>query len=95
MAQTGFAEMCLQTEDGRAVRDLLDLVGDKWSLLIIATLRSGRLRFSELQRYIPGVSQRMLTLKLRGLERDGLGSRTVHAEVPRAWSTTSQPWDAR
>ncbi|MEU9371589.1 winged helix-turn-helix transcriptional regulator [Streptomyces avermitilis] len=55
--------MCLRTEDGRAVRDLLDLVGDKWSLLIIATLRSGRLRFSALQRYIPGVSQRMLTLE--------------------------------
>ncbi len=45
-------------------------------------LRSGRLRFSELQRRIPGISQRMLTLKLRSLERDGLASRTVHAEVP-------------
>ncbi|MGW1214755.1 winged helix-turn-helix transcriptional regulator [Streptomyces sp. NPDC002499] len=77
-----FAAMCLQTTDGRAFRELLDLVGDKWSLLIIGTLSSGRLRFSELQRCIPGVSQRMLTLKLRGLERDGLVSRTVHAEVP-------------
>ncbi|MER5513840.1 helix-turn-helix domain-containing protein [Streptomyces sp. NPDC002763] len=82
VAQPGFAAMCLQTKDGRAFRDLLDLVGDKWSLLIIGTLSSGRLRFSELQRCIPGVSQRMLTLKLRSLERDGLVSRTVHAEVP-------------
>ncbi|MFE3021859.1 winged helix-turn-helix transcriptional regulator [Streptomyces sp. NPDC059256] len=82
VARTDYAEMCLQTEDGRAVRDLLDLVGDKWSLLIIGTLSSGRLRFSELLRGIPGVSQRMLTLKLRSLERDGLVSRTVHAEVP-------------
>ena len=73
---------CLETDIGRAVRELLDRVGDKWSLLIIGMLRSGRLRFSELQRQIPGISQRMLTLKLRSLERDGLASRTVHAEVP-------------
>ncbi|MFC9848684.1 winged helix-turn-helix transcriptional regulator [Streptomyces sp. NPDC060223] len=81
-APTDYAAMCLETEGGRAVRDLLDLVGDKWSLLIIGTLSSGRLRFGELLRSIPGASQRMLTLKLRGLERDGLVSRTVHAEVP-------------
>ncbi len=82
VAPTGYAGMCLQTEKGRAIRDLMDRVGDKWSLLIIGTLSSGRLRFSELQRNIPGVSQRMLTLTLRSLERDGLVSRTVHAEVP-------------
>ncbi len=81
-APTEYAAMCLQTDDGRAVRDLMDRVGDKWSLLIIGTLSTGRLRFSELQRSIPGVSQRMLTLKLRSLQRDGLLSRTVHAEVP-------------
>jgi DNA-binding HxlR family transcriptional regulator len=57
-------------------------VGDKWTLLVIVTLKDGRLRFTELQRYIPGVSQRMLTLTLRQLERDGLLRRTVHAEVP-------------
>lgn len=73
---------CLETGIGRAVRDLMDRVGDKWSLLIIGVLRTGRLRFSELQRRIPGISQRMLTLKLRSLERDGLITRTVHAEVP-------------
>lgn len=67
---------------GSAIREVLDRVGDKWSLLIIVTLQSGRLRFSELQRHIPGVSQRMLTLTVRNLERDGLVTRTVHAEVP-------------
>lgn len=78
----GTAAACLETDIGQAVRELLDRVGDKWSLLIIGMLRAGELRFSELQRRIPGVSQRMLTLKLRSLERDGLVTRTVHAEVP-------------
>ncbi|WP_394552523.1 winged helix-turn-helix transcriptional regulator [Agromyces sp. MMS24-JH15] len=68
--------------DGRGIREVLDRIGDKWSLLVIATLERGRLRFSELQQHIPGVSQRMLTLTLRHLERDGLVTRTVHAEVP-------------
>ncbi|BDZ55980.1 winged helix-turn-helix transcriptional regulator [Agromyces marinus] len=67
---------------GRAIREVLDRVGDKWSLLVVATLRHRRLRFTELQRHIPGISQRMLTLTLRQLERDGLITRTVHAEVP-------------
>lgn len=67
---------------GGAIRQVLDRIGDKWSLLIIVTLQGGRLRFTELQRHIPGVSQRMLTLTLRNLERDGLVTRTVHAEVP-------------
>ena len=69
-------------EEGRAVRELLDRIGDKWSLLVIVTLDASRLRFTELQRHIPGISQRMLTLTLRHLERDGLVERTVHAEVP-------------
>lgn len=73
---------CLEAAIGQAVRDLMDRVGDKWSLLIISILRSGHQRFTELMRRIPGISQRMLTLKLRSLERDGLISRTVHAEVP-------------
>lgn len=68
--------------DAPAIRDVLNRIGDKWSLLVIATLDGGRLRFSELQRHIPGVSQRMLTLTLRHLERDGLVTRTIHAEVP-------------
>lgn len=69
-------------DHGRAIRDVLDRIADKWSLLVIATLRSQRLRFTELQRHIPGISQRMLTLTLRHLERDGLITRTVYAEVP-------------
>ncbi|WEK62836.1 MAG: helix-turn-helix domain-containing protein [Candidatus Microbacterium colombiense] len=67
---------------GRAIREVLDRVGDKWSLLVIATLRGDRLRFSELLKHIPGISQRMLTLTLRQLERDGLITRTAYAEVP-------------
>ncbi|WP_353112650.1 helix-turn-helix domain-containing protein [Microbacterium sp.] len=69
-------------EVGRTIRDVLDRVGDKWSLLVIATLREERMRFSELLRHIPGISQRMLTLTLRQLERDGLITRTAYAEVP-------------
>lgn len=73
---------CLETDEGRAIRDLLDRIGDKWSLLTIGTLSAGKLRFGELQRHIPGISQRMLTLTLRQLERDGLLTRTAHAEIP-------------
>lgn len=79
---TAYEGSCTGAGDGSAVREVLDRVGDKWSLLVVATLRKGRLRFTELQRHIPGVSQRMLTRTLRGLERDGLVARTVHAEVP-------------
>ncbi len=65
-----------------ATREVLNRVGDKWSVLIVAVLGQGRMRFSELRRAIEGISQRMLTLTLRGLERDGLVLRTVHASVP-------------
>lgn len=64
------------------VREVLDRVGDKWSVLVIALLGERGHRFSELKRSIEGISQRMLTLTLRQLERDGLVSRTVHATVP-------------
>jgi DNA-binding HxlR family transcriptional regulator len=64
------------------VREILDRVGDKWSVLVIALLGERGQRFSELRRAIEGISQRMLTLTLRQLERDGLVSRTVHATVP-------------
>jgi DNA-binding HxlR family transcriptional regulator len=66
-------------------REVLDRVGDKWSLLVIAMLEESpteRARFSELKRSIPGISQRMLTATLRSLERDGLLTRDVYAEVP-------------
>lgn len=64
------------------VREILDRVGDKWSVLVIGLLGEQGLRFSELRRSIEGISQRMLTLTLRQLERDGIVSRTVHATVP-------------
>jgi DNA-binding HxlR family transcriptional regulator len=65
-----------------AVRDVLNRVGDKWSVQIVALLGDGAMRFSELRRSIEGISQRMLTLTLRGLERDGLIERTVFPEIP-------------
>jgi DNA-binding HxlR family transcriptional regulator len=68
--------------EGRFVRGVLDRIGDKWSLMIIGSLNEGPLRFGALQAVIGGISQRMLTLNLRQLERDGLISRTVYAEVP-------------
>lgn len=64
------------------IRDLLDRVGDKWSVLVIVELGSGVRRFRELQRAIAGVSQRMLTVTVRRLERDGLVVRTVYPTVP-------------
>ncbi len=65
-----------------AVREVLNRVGDKWSVLVVGLLGEGPKRFSELRRSIEGISQRMLTLTVRGLERDGLVSRTVHPTVP-------------
>jgi DNA-binding HxlR family transcriptional regulator len=65
-----------------AVREVLHRVGDKWSVLVVSLLGDGAMRFSELRRSIEGVSQRMLTLTLRGLERDGLIERTVFPEIP-------------
>jgi DNA-binding HxlR family transcriptional regulator len=65
-----------------ATREILDRIGDKWSLYIIATLASGPRRFNELKRSIDGISQRMLTLTLRGLERDGLLTRTMYPTIP-------------
>jgi DNA-binding HxlR family transcriptional regulator len=64
------------------IRDLLDRLADKWSLLIIELLGTGTHRFTELHREIDEISQRMLTLTLRHLERDGLVTRTVHPVVP-------------
>jgi DNA-binding HxlR family transcriptional regulator len=64
------------------IRQILDRVGDKWSLLVIATLEAGPLRYTDLQRDVPGISQRMLTLTLRQLREDGLLTRTVYPEVP-------------
>ena len=66
----------------RAVSELLSRVGDKWTVLVVSVLAGGSKRFSEIRRALGSISQRMLTLTLRGLERDGLVTRTVHASVP-------------
>lgn len=70
------------TEDCRAVSTVLARIGDKWSVLIVSRLGNGRMRFNELKRDVGGISQRMLTLTLRGLERDGLITRTIFPTVP-------------
>ena len=70
------------TREDCEVRQILDRIGDKWSLLVIALLDNRSLRFTELKKTIDGVSQRMLTVTLRQLERDGLVRRTVHPVVP-------------
>jgi DNA-binding HxlR family transcriptional regulator len=64
------------------LRDVLDRVGDKWSILVMGLLDAGPRRYSELRRDIDAISQRMLTLTLRGLQRDGLVTRTVTPSTP-------------
>lgn len=72
----------IESHDCRAVSAILQRIGDKWSVLIISRLGEGPRRFNEIKRIIGGISQRMLTLTLRNLERDGLVSRTVTPSVP-------------
>ncbi|WP_033289304.1 winged helix-turn-helix transcriptional regulator [Amycolatopsis jejuensis] len=69
-------------QDSAFIREVLDRIGDKWTVLVVATLRTGPLRYSDLQASIPGISQRMLTQTLKHLERDGLITRTAYPEVP-------------
>lgn len=66
----------------KALGNILDRVGDKWTVMVVGMLSGGAMRFNALQRAVPGVSHRMLTLTLRGLERDGLVKRTAFATVP-------------
>jgi len=66
----------------RPITDILTRVGDKWSVMVVMLLGNGTKRFNEMRRLIGGISQRMLTLTLRGLERDGLVTRTVFPTVP-------------
>ncbi|WP_255546703.1 helix-turn-helix domain-containing protein [Glaciihabitans sp. dw_435] len=75
------AELCT-SQDPSMFRSLLSRIGDKWTLLVIGVLGDERKRFTELAEIIPGISRRMLTVTVRALERDGLVSRTVYAEVP-------------
>ena len=65
-----------------AVHEVLSQIGDKWTVLIVRSLNDGPRRFSELKREVEGISQRMLTLNLKTLERDGFITRTVYPTVP-------------
>ena len=76
------AVLAARTELTCRVRDVLDRVGDKWSIAVVNELADGPRRFSDLRRSVHGISQRMLTATLRGLERDGLVERTVYPTVP-------------
>src|SRR3982751_4378749 len=69
-------------EDCRAVSEVLSRVGDKWTVLVVSELGNGPRRFNEIRRALGSISQRMLTLTLRGLERDGLVTRTVFPTIP-------------
>ena len=66
----------------KALGQILDRIADKWTIMVVGVLSHGPMRFNALQRSIPGISHRMLTLTLRGLERDGLIKRTAFATIP-------------
>jgi DNA-binding HxlR family transcriptional regulator len=70
------------TEECRALSSILARVGDRWTVLIVVLLGDGPKRFNEIRRMVSGISQRMLTFTLRGLERDGLVMRTVFPTTP-------------
>ena len=70
------------TEDCRAVSEILQRVGDKWTVLVVGKLGGGSMRFNELRQAVGGISQKMLTTTLRGLERDGFVTRTVFPTIP-------------
>jgi DNA-binding HxlR family transcriptional regulator len=75
--------VCRGDERGAAhVRDILDRIGDKWSMFVVSLLEGGPQRYGTLARDIPGISQRMLTVTLQRLERDGLVTRTSYPEIP-------------
>ena len=72
----------LHGTDCRPVAEILSRIGDKWSVMLVMELRRGTQRFSELRRTLHGISQKMLTTSLRGLERDGFITRTIYPTVP-------------
>jgi DNA-binding HxlR family transcriptional regulator len=82
-AATDIGAMCRTDETSAAhVRDILSRVGDKWSLFVIGLLEHGPMRYGRLAADIPGISQRMLTVTLQRLERDGLVTRASYPEIP-------------
>lgn len=72
----------VHTSHDELLRDVMDRIGDKWSVTVICRLDDGPLRFNELRRAVDGITQRMLSATVRRLERDGLITRTVHPTVP-------------
>jgi len=72
----------LHGTDCRPIAEILSRIGDKWSVMLVMELYGGTRRFSELRRTLLGISQKMLTISLRGLERDGFVRRTVHPTIP-------------
>lgn len=76
-------------EDSSFIREVLDRIGDKWTVLVMTTLGDRSLRYSDLQASIPVISQRMLTMTVKALERDGLVVRQAYAEMPHGSSTES------
>lgn len=84
-AEVTIQEVCGNVSDGAAVRELMSRIGDKWTVLLIVSLaksEKSRARFSELEKKIPGISQRMLSATLKNLEQDGMVIREVFPEVP-------------
>lgn len=71
-----------RTEDCRAVSEILQRIGDKWTVLVVGKLGDGPMRFNELRQAVGGISQKMLTTTLRGLQRDGFVTRTVFPTIP-------------
>jgi len=69
-------------DECRGLAQIIDRIGDKWTVMVVGHLSGGSARFNELMRNVPGISHRMLTLTLRGLERDGLVKRTPYATIP-------------
>ncbi|PPU61807.1 transcriptional regulator [Xanthomonas codiaei] len=69
-------------EECRAIGQIVDRIGDKWTVMVVGALSNGPLRFNAIMRAVGGVSHRMLTLTLRALERDGLATRTAYATIP-------------
>lgn len=82
MTNTGVREGEPTQTDCRAVAEILARVGDKWTVMIVGALSNGPMRYNAIQRMIDGISQRMLTLTLKGLEQDGLVTRTMFPVIP-------------
>jgi DNA-binding HxlR family transcriptional regulator len=71
-----------EKENCKVVVEMLSRIGDKWTVMIVGALAEGTMRYTEIHRGIDGISQRMLTLTLKGLEEDGLVARTVYPTIP-------------